>query len=124
MIPNKKKLAVSDYAKFRLGVITAIKAHLSMGGKLHAGAFFSGIDEKEVCPLSCITGWNRRVMHEEKDGTVSQFVSRKLGIQFSTENMWAFIRGFDAPGHYKHLDDSKYYQLGCKLRAKYLPLIK
>lgn len=101
---------------FENKITEAIDQYLATGGKLIAGSFgtFDHNDQKMcMCPISCLIGMGFLGFKNR--------ISRKMGFQFTESNMWDFVDGFD---HRKWCPESmneRLYQLGKKLREKYLP---
>jgi hypothetical protein len=128
MKPITRPPAYNDYSKFRVGVIAAIKKHLAKGGKLYAGGFVDSRAIGAICPLTCLLDLDSPFdffFNSTENCPVDKEVSKKLSIKFSNADMWAFIHGFDFHmGTFPSEEKNKFFKLGCKLRATYLPIVK
>lgn len=105
---------------FEQKITAAIEAHLASGGKLTYGSFAKYIDDPQtnavesICPISCLVGLHPGTAFDAAIGN-------EIGFPFSNEEMFQFIHGFDRLTGTHDLN-TPLYQLGKKLRAKYLPV--
>lgn len=94
--------------RLRALLVRACNAHIKKGGEILDVGFK---EDNACCPIRCAAG-EPVVPYNEK-------LSEKLKFNFSNDDMWSFIAGFD--GH--EPDESRqdmFFKLGVELRKKYI----
>lgn len=97
--------------QFEAAIVAAVDEHLAKGGTINRGHFGFNTDCK--CPIACLLG------DLPPDQHVADTLSQKMG--FPCDEAWNFIFGFDDGDPSPRLSGDPLYQLGQKLRKKYLP---
>lgn len=107
------KITKAERVKRLRALLTkAVDNHLKEGGKLTSGMFYG--DNNTCCPIRCATGDPEKI-----DLLYEEALSKKLKFNFSEEDMWAFIHGFDAYNSSKYSKDL-FFKLGASIRKKYI----
>lgn len=96
--------------RLRTLLVRACNAHIKKGGKIRDRSFTK---DGACCPIRCATG--------APTVPYTKMLTEKLKFDFSPDDMWSFIRGFDGDNNNSlYSGGEEYYKLGQELRKKYI----